>query len=54
MLPLDRHRRRAGSDNDIDLERDKLGREIGITLVATLPPTVLDGKGAALDPAKFT
>jgi len=34
--------------------RDKLGREIGITLGAALPPTVLDDNGAALDPAKFT
>src|SRR5262249_40104356 len=41
------------SDNDIRLEPDKLGRDLGIALGAPLAPTVLDCDGAALDPAEF-
>jgi len=41
------------SDNDISLAPDKLGRELGIALCASLAPTVLDCDGAALDPAEF-
>jgi hypothetical protein len=40
-------------DNDIDLEPDKLGRDFGEALAATLRPAILDRDGAALDPAKF-
>src|SRR5262249_56049389 len=40
-------------DNDIRLEPDKLGRDLGIALGASLAPTVLDCDGAALDPAEF-
>src|SRR5215510_7605572 len=43
----------ARSDNDIRLEPDKLGRDLGIALGASLAPTVLDCDGAALDPAEF-
>jgi hypothetical protein len=39
-------------DNDIDLEPDKLGRDFGEALAATLRPAILDRDGAALDPAK--
>jgi hypothetical protein len=41
-------------DDDINFEPDKLVRDIGIALGASLAPTVLDDNGAALDPAKFT
>src|SRR5262249_47732054 len=40
-------------ENDIDLEPDKLGRDLGITLGASLPPAILDGDGAALAPAEL-
>src|SRR6516165_4430933 len=47
--------RRFGSpgENDIDLEADKLGRDLRIPVCASLAPAVLDSDGAALDPAKF-
>src|SRR5205807_257163 len=40
-------------DNDIDLESDKLGRDFGVALDASLCPAILDRDGAALDPAEF-
>ena len=40
-------------DNDIDLEPDELGRDLGEALVASLRPAILDRDGAALDPAEF-
>src|SRR5437899_11706153 len=40
-------------DNDIDLESDKLGRDFGVALDASLCPAILDRNGAALDPAEF-
>src|SRR5262249_1479194 len=47
--------RRFGSacENDIDLEPDELGRDLGKALAASFPPTVLDCNGATLDPAEF-
>ena len=40
-------------DNDIDLEPDELGRDLGEALAASLRPAILDRDGAALDPAEF-
>src|SRR5262249_27166518 len=40
-------------ENDIDLEPDKLGRDLGITLGASLPPAILDDDCAALAPAEL-
>src|SRR5262249_61484770 len=40
-------------ENDIDLEPDKLGRDLGIILGASLPPAILDGDCAALAPAEL-
>ena len=40
-------------DNDIDLQPDELGRDLGEALVASLRPAILDRDGAALDPAEF-
>src|SRR5262249_34122025 len=40
-------------DDDIDLEPDELGRDLGDTLLASLGPAVLDRDGTALDPAEF-
>ena len=39
--------------NDIDLKPDKLGRDLGITLGASLGPTIVNDNGAALDPSQF-
>src|SRR5258707_495370 len=40
------------SDNDIDLEADKLGRDLGEALAAALRPAILDRDGATLYPAE--
>src|SRR5262249_54232954 len=40
-------------DDDIDLTADELGREFGGAGGASLPPPILDRKGATLDPAQF-
>ena len=40
-------------DNDIDLEPDELGRDLGVALVASLRPAILDRDVATLDPTKF-
>ena len=40
-------------DNDIDLEPDELGRDLGIALDASLRPAILDRDGATFDPAEF-
>ena len=40
-------------DDDIDLEPDELGRDLGIALAAPLRPAILDRDGAALDPTEF-
>src|ERR1700730_3219763 len=40
-------------DDDIDLEPDELGRDLGEALVASLRPATLDRDGATLDPAEF-
>src|SRR5262249_12269032 len=41
------------SDDDIDLEPDELGRDLGEALLASLGPAILDGDGSILDPAEF-
>src|SRR5215475_13281795 len=41
------------SDDDIDLEPDELGRDLGEALIASLGPAILDGDGSILDPAEF-
>src|SRR5258705_14001399 len=40
------------SDNDIDLEADKLGRDLGPALAAALRPPTLDRRGAPLHPPR--
>jgi len=40
-------------DNDVDFASDKLGRDLGEALAASLRPAILDRDGATLDPAKF-
>src|SRR5262249_56615834 len=39
-------------DNDINLETDELGGDLGIALGVSRRPTILDRDGAALDPAE--
>src|SRR5262249_14972308 len=49
-----RHCRLGGvGENDIDLALNKLGRELGIVLGASLTPAILDGHGAAFHPAEL-
>ena len=43
----------AERDNDIDLEPNEFGRDLGESLAASVRPTILDRDGAAFDPAKF-
>ena len=43
----------ARRDDDIDLEPDELGRDLGEALAASLRPAILDRDGATLDPAEF-
>src|SRR5262249_8374360 len=40
-------------ENQVDLAPDKLSREVGIALGASLAPAVLDRDGATIDPAEF-
>src|SRR5262245_2353155 len=40
--------------NDVDLEPDEFGGDLGEALFGTFRPAVLDCDGAALDPAKLT
>ena len=40
-------------DDDVDLQPDELGRDLGVALGAALRPAILDRDGAALDPAEF-
>src|SRR5262249_8020231 len=40
-------------DDDIDLEPDELGGDLGKAFAASLCPAILDRDGAALDPAEF-
>ena len=44
---------RSASENQIDFEPDEFGRDFGIALGTSFAPTVLNGDGAALDPAEF-
>ena len=50
---LPRRLRGSRRDNDIDLEPDELGRDLGEALAASLRPAILDRDGATLDPAEF-
>ena len=40
-------------DDDVHLEPDKLGRDLGEALTAALRPAIFDREIAALDPAEF-
>jgi hypothetical protein len=40
-------------DDDVDLEPDELGRNLGEALLAPLGPAILDRDGATLDPTQF-
>src|SRR5207245_623031 len=40
-------------DDDIDLEPDELGRDLGVALYASLRPAILDRDGASFGPTKF-
>ena len=40
-------------DDDVDLEPDELGGDLGEALVASLRPAIFDRDGATLDPAEF-
>src|SRR5262249_56912321 len=46
-------RRIAVRDNNIDLEPDELGRELGGALVAALRPAIREREVATLNPAEF-
>src|SRR5207247_5843039 len=50
---LCREDRTSRGNNDIDLESDKLGRDFGVALDASLCPAILDRYAAPLDPAEF-
>jgi hypothetical protein len=41
-------------DNDVNLEADKLGCDLGVALGAPFRPAIFDRDGATLDPAEFT
>ena len=43
----------SAADNDIDLEPDELGRDLGGPLAATLRPVIFDRDGATFDPTEF-
>jgi len=43
----------SGGENDVDLEADELGRNLGEALLASLAPAILDSDSAAVDPAKL-
>jgi hypothetical protein len=45
--------RRPG-DDDIYLQLNELGRDLGVALAAGLSPVILDSDGPALDPAEFS
>src|SRR5262249_549313 len=40
-------------NNDVDLETDELGRDLGEALLASLAPAVFDGNGATLVPSEL-
>src|SRR6516165_8440932 len=44
----------SSRNDDVDLEMDELGRDLGGALGAPLRPAILNRDGAALDPAKLT
>jgi len=52
---LFRRKDRHGSqrDNEIDLEPDEFGRDLGETLVAALRPAILDCEVVTLDPTEL-
>ena len=54
LLPaLPRGRGGSERDNDIDLEPDELGRNLGVALIAPLGPAILNRDAATFGPAEF-
>jgi hypothetical protein len=50
---LPRDRDISVRDDDIDLETNELGRDVGESFGVSFRPTIIDRNGAALDPTKF-
>src|SRR5437899_9951998 len=50
---LCRWNRDTSRNNDIDVEPNELGRDLGVALGAALRPAILDRDGATLDPTEF-
>jgi hypothetical protein len=51
--PFDGLNGAADGDDDVDLERDELGREVVEAFSFSLGPPMQDGNGAAVDPAQL-
>jgi hypothetical protein len=52
-LPGRDHGRGSPGDNDVDLEPDKFGRDLGEALVAPVRPAIFDRERATLHPAEL-
>src|SRR5262245_57219118 len=46
--------RRSRRDNDIDLQPNKFGGDLCVSLIAPFRPAIFDFNSVAVDPAKFT